>query len=408
MLLKKHNLCLLVVMLFILILSGTAMAAKKFTIKPRFSASWKIDDNFFKSEINEREVYTYLFQPGIDLGFKTAKNLLSFSYTLNNYNYDDRDSPFPGQELADSEDYTGHKIIFRDTYKPTDRLSLGLEDFYDKTREPADSDRFSNSVSREKYTVNQLSPWISYELSPKLSSEFRYRYKDKDYDRAINEDAEENRAMIKLTYNLKPKTTLNLEYQTWGMDYDLASSDYDSDQIKLVFMKQFKYFSFEAGAGYHNRSFDVSSIDDMDLVTYRVVLMGQNPPAPDGNPRSYITLAAEENFNDLGEGDQYYKARRYTLKAGHFFMEKILLSTDNYYQNSDYEITTGVTPSGAIELRDDSIYNLSCSLGYKFLDWLMFSLTAGYEDRNSNLAGFDYENRYYMAKIDFSYNLGKK
>jgi len=285
---------------------------------------------------------------------------------------------------------------------------LGLEDFYDKTREPADSDRFSNSVSREKYTVNQLSPWISYELSPKLSSEFRYRYKDKDYDRAINEDAEENRAMIKLTYNLKPKTTLNLEYQTWGMDYDLASSDYDSDQIKLVFMKQFKYFSFEAGAGYHNRSFDVSSIDDMDLVTYRVVLMGQNPPAPDGNPRSYITLAAEENFNDLGEGDQYYKARRYTLKAGHFFMEKILLSTDNYYQNSDYEITTGVTPSGAIELRDDSIYNLSCSLGYKFLDWLMFSLTAGYEDRNSNLAGFDYENRYYMAKMDFSYNLGKK
>lgn len=408
MLLRRHNLYFLVVLFFILILGGTSMAAQKFIIKPRFSASWQVDDNFFKSEINEREVYTYLFQPGVDVGFETAKNVLMFNYTLNNYNYDDQDSLLLGQEAADREDYTGHKLVFKDTYRPTGRLALGLEDFYDKTREPAESDRFSNSTSREKYTVNQISPWISYDIGPKLSSEFRYRLKEKDYDRSINEDAEENRALIKLTYKLKPKTTVNLEYQTWGMDYDHTTSDYDSDQVKLIFMKQFKHFSFEAGAGYHNRSFDAGSIDDMDLLTYRVALIGQNPPAPDVNRKSYITLAAEQNFNDLGEGDQYYKAHRFTLKAGHLFMEKILVSTDNYYQNSDYEITTGLTPSGTVELRDDRIYNLSCSLGYRFLDWLMFSLTAGYEDRNSNLAGFDYENRYYMAKMDFSYNLGRK
>jgi len=408
MLLRRHNLYVLVVILFILILGGTAMAAQKFKIKPRFSASWKVDDNFFKSEVNERKVYTYLLQPGIDLGFETAKNLLSFSYTLNNYSYDDQDSLSPGQELADREDYTGHKLLFRDTYKPTYRLSLGLEDLYDKTREPANSDRLSNSISRDKYTVNQISPWVSYEIGPKLSSEFRYRYKERDYDKATNEDAEENRAIITLTYNLKPETTLNLEYQTWGMDYDLASSDYDSDQIKLIFMKQFKYFSFEAGAGYHNRSFDVSSIDDMDVFTYRLSLIGQNPPKPNMEPRSSIELAAEQNLNDLGEGEEYFKAQRYTLKAMHVFMEKIIASVQGYYQNSDYEITTGITPSGAIELREDKIYNLSCSLGYKFLDWLTFSLTAGHEDRNSNLAGFDYDNRYYMAKMDFSYNLGKK
>lgn len=408
MLLRKQRTCLLVVILFILSLSGTALAIEKFNIKPKISASWKVDSNFFKSEINEREVYTYLLQPGIDLGFETAKSLLSLSYTLNNYNYDDQDRPSLGQEPADKEDYTGHRARFKGTYKPVDRLLLGLEDFYDRTRDPAESDRFSNSISREKYSVNQVLPWISYEFGPKLSAGLKYRYKEKDYDDVINEDSKENRVIFNLIYNLKPKTLLNLEYQTWKMDYNLITSDYNSDQIKLIFMKQFNYFSFEAGGGYQNRSFDDNAIKDIDLFTYRIAIMGQNPPAPNMSPKSYITLAAEQNFNDLGEGQQYFKARRLTLKAGHIFMEKIIASAEGYYQNSDYETTTGVTPSGAIELREDKIYNLSGSLGYKFTDWLTFSLTTGYEDRNSNLAGFDYGNRYYMVKVDFSYNPGSK
>ena len=408
MLCKKQRTCLLVVIFFILSLSGTALAVEKFNITPRVSASWKIDNNFFKSETNEREVYTYLLQPGIDLDFETAKSLLSLSYTLNNYNYDDQDSPSLGQEPADKEDYTGHRVKFKGIYQPVDRLLLGLEDFYDRTRDPADSDNLSNSISREKYSVNQVLPWISYEFSPKLSSKLRYRYKEKDYDDVINEDSEENRVILNLIYNLKPKTLLNLEYQTWKMDYNFTTSDYNSDQIKLIFMKQFNYFTFEAGGGYQNRGFDDNAIKDIDLFTYKIAIMGQNPPAPNMNPKSYITLAAEQNFNDLGEGQQYFKAQRLTLKAGRIFMKKIITSAEGYYQNSDYEITTGATPSGAIELREDKIYNLSGSLGYKFTDWLTFSLTAGYEDRNSNLAGFDYDNRYYMAKVDFSYNPGSK
>ncbi|MEA3358579.1 MAG: outer membrane beta-barrel protein [Thermodesulfobacteriota bacterium] len=408
MLFRKQHLYLLVVIFFILSLSGTALAIEKFNIKPKISANWKIDNNFFKSETNEREVYTYLLQPGFDFGFETAKSLISLSYTMNYYKYNDQDSVPAGSQSADENDYTGHRAIFKAGYKAFERLKLGLYDFYNRTRDPADSDSLSNSISREKYSVNQVLPWIAYELGPKLSAGLKYRYKEKDYDDVINEDSEENRVILKLAYNLKPKMLLNLEYQTWKMNYNLTSSDYDSDQIKLIFMKQFNYFSFEAGGGYQNRGFDDNAMKDIDLFTYKIAIMGQNPPAPDMNPNSYITLAVEQNFNDLGEGQQYFKAQRFTLKAGHTFMEKIIASAEGYYQNSDYEATTGATPSGAIELREDQTYNLSGSLGYKFTDWLTFSLTTGYEDRNSNLAGFDYSNRYYMAKVDFSYNPGSK
>ncbi len=43
-----------------------------------------------------------------------------------------------------------------------------------------------------------------------------------------------------------------------------------------------------------------------------------------------------------------------------------------------------------------------------FTDWLTFTVTAGYKDRDSNLAGYDYENKYFIAQLDFSYDLGRK
>jgi hypothetical protein len=43
-----------------------------------------------------------------------------------------------------------------------------------------------------------------------------------------------------------------------------------------------------------------------------------------------------------------------------------------------------------------------------FTDWLTFSLTAGFEERDSNVAGNDYDNTYYMAKLDLVYNLGAR
>ena len=43
-----------------------------------------------------------------------------------------------------------------------------------------------------------------------------------------------------------------------------------------------------------------------------------------------------------------------------------------------------------------------------FTDWVRFIARAGYESRDSNIAGKDYNNRYIMATIDFSYNIGKR
>ena len=405
--LQRKALITMAIILLIISFPIEGLGAPKFTIKPKLSANWWVDKNFYKAQDLDREVYTYLLEPGIELGVETAKGRLTLDYTMNDYNYDDRD-PIPvGEQAADKEDYVGHTAALRARYRPLDRVLLGLNDSYYKTRDPGQSDRFSVAVDRDKYSINRLTPSIFYDFGPRFTAGLRYRNTQTDYDLDTREDSIENRGMLDLVYNFTRLTSIDLEYQRWKRDYDLTTSDYTSDQIKLILRKQFKYFTFEAGGGYHERSFDVQTLEDMEVPTYGITIIGQNPPAPEPW-RSHITFDAELNFNESGIGDNYFKATRFSVDAGHIFQEKIVVGIAGYYQISDYETFSGTTPAETTELREDKTYDISGSLGYMVTDWLTFSITAGYEARDSNLEGYDYDNRYYMAKLALAYDLGTR
>ena len=88
---------------------------------------------------------------------------------------------------------------------------------------------------------------------------------------------------------------MDFEYQYWEKDYDAGTSDYSANQAKLIFKKQLRIFEFEAGAGYQNRDFDESGLDDIDVFTYHLNFDGEGTLA---NRRTYISLNAEQNFND--------------------------------------------------------------------------------------------------------------
>ena len=198
--------------------------AAKFTIKPRVASSWQTDSNFFKAETGKREVYTYLLQPGIDLGFETAKTKLSLNYTLNAYYYDDQDTVPAGQQKADDNDYFGHTAVFRSRYQVFDRLLIGLDDSYFKTRDPAQSDDLSNSVDRDKFTINRLTPMLFYDFGPKFTTGLRYRNTETNYSKGDKEDSSEHRGMFDLIYNLSRTASLDLEYQHWVRGYDKTTS----------------------------------------------------------------------------------------------------------------------------------------------------------------------------------------
>jgi len=356
-------------------------------IKPMITVSSRMDSNFYKTESDEKNVYTHLLQPGITAGYETPKSSFMANYLLNALFY-------TGDN--DEDNYMGHTFNLSARTRPFARLLLGIEDSYYMTRDGAQADNFSNSVDREKYFINHLTPMLLYEFGNKFSVGLRYRNTMTGYDELDIKDSSEHRGMLDLIYNFTPTLAFDLQYQRWQRDYDdPATSDYVSDQLKLIFARQFRNFSFELGAGYQTRRFDDSTLDDLGLFTYRITLEGQYPalPAP---RRSYISFVAERNYNDSGVGDSYFKAHQFTLSAGRIFRDKISTKIEGRYRISDYEMWLGG--------REDNTYSISAGLGYIFSERLSLNAEAGYENRDSSINQYDYKNTYIMGNVDFRYD----
>ncbi len=369
--------------------------AQNLNIQPKISASWQVDSNYYLAQDSEREVFTYKLQPGIRVDFEAPKSTLMLDYTLDAYYYDDRDPVPPGEQPTDDDDYIGHTLTSEARYQAFDRLLLGLNESYYKTRDPAESDPFSNSIDREKYYINRITPFVVYEFAPKFSVRLRYRNTKINFDPSSSEDSTENRGIFNLVYNFTRRSSMDFEFQHWKKEYNKGTSDYSANQGKLIFRKQFKIFRISAGAGYQNRSFDDSSLDDIDVFTYNLNIDGEGTLA---NRRSYVSLNVEQNFNDQSTGNNYYTATRFILRGGHEFSSKLSGDAQASYLIADYELNR----------RKDDVYEFSGSINYKFARWLTFSVTGGIEERDSNLEGLDYDNTYFIANLEFAYDLGRK
>jgi len=384
----------------------TAISAPKFTLKPKISTTYRIDDNFWKAETVEREVKTSLIRPGFELGYGTEKSRVLLDYTTDIYYYRDRGGLLPGWRPASDEDFFGHTGTLDIKTRPTDRLTLGLSDSYMLTRDPANADRLSNAVTRNAYYINRLTPMLFYNFGAKFGAGLKYRHTRTNYSEDLSEGSTENRGIFDLVYNLNRSASLDFEYQYWTRDYS-TSSDYTSNQIKAILRKQYKYFGLEAGLGYHDRDFDKPGLKEVSMTTWNLGLTGQYPTTA-VTPTSYFSLGAESNLNDSGAGDVYYETTRFALNAGHVFKGKIPLDLKASYQNSDYDTQMGLTPAGTMELRNDDTRNIEGSLGYILSEYLVFKVIGGYENRDSNIAGRDYTNNYIMGRLDFTISLGRR
>ena len=368
--------------------------AADFDIVPKVSGSWRYDSNYFKADFNERSVFTYLLQPGLDLGIETAKSSVKLNYTLDAYWYDDRDSVPPFERAASDYNYVGQTGDLKMRYQAFPRLQFGLDDTLRLTRDPAQSDQFSDSIIRAKYCLNAVTPLMIYEFGPKFNAAVRYRNTKIDYlDPKDIEDSRENRGIFDFIYNFNRRNSIDLQYQYWRKDYEV-SSDYSSNQVKLIFRRQMRSFDLIVGAGYQNRNYTDSTLGSDGVFTYNVILDGEILE----KRRAYATFRAEQNLNDQAFGSDYFIATRFGLSGGYEFTPKLSADALTSYQISDYQLTP----------RKDKTYTLSGSVNYRFTRWMAFNVAVGYETRDSNIFGLDYDNTFVIARLNFAYEIGRK
>ncbi|WP_299983551.1 outer membrane beta-barrel protein [Desulfobacula sp.] len=393
------------VVLFCFIIGFTSQSAfsqGRIVIKPMLEFSWQMDSNFHKAETDEKEVYTYNIKPGFELEYATDKTIVSLDYFADVFWYDDQDTIPAGQIQADDFDYVGHNALLRSYTQVSDRVFIGVDNLFLISSDPAASDAASNAIDRYEYTLNRFSPRLVYNFGEKFGLGLKYTNLMMDYsDDAVGqgEDSTENRGTFNLYYYFTPKTSFDLDYQMWTRDYDKLTSDYDSQQVMVNVNHQLNYLTVSAGVGYHTRDFDKTvSSGDIEKSVWKLSLMGQNPPDAAGTPRSSAYLSLSNNFNDLGTGDEYFDAIRLDAKFTYLVMDKINFILAGWFQNSDYETSA----------REDDRWLVSLGADYLINDFLSVGLEGGREERDSNAAGFDFDNDYVMFNINFHPTLGAK
>ncbi|MCG8619450.1 MAG: hypothetical protein MI802_24780 [Desulfobacterales bacterium] len=78
-------------LMFTVIQTGFCLAEGRMLLKPHIEVGWEKNNNFHKSETNEKEVDTYYVKPGLEFGYTTEKSTVSLDYWFNVLRYDDRD-----------------------------------------------------------------------------------------------------------------------------------------------------------------------------------------------------------------------------------------------------------------------------------------------------------------------------
>ena len=353
------------------------------TSKLLFNLGLQHDSNFYYDADDERGVTTYLVQPGIELGYETAKSEIALHYMLNANYYDE----------SGEDDFYGHTASFMGDFDMSDRLNFSLSDNFVKTRDSANIDDLGNIASRDEYYQNRLRAMLSLDFEPKFTTRFGYQNWITEYDDDNNEDSIGNQGIFDLIYHLNKSTSLDLEYHYWDMDYDEDAFDYTSNQLSLVARKEFRLVDIEAGVGYQNREFDAAGQDDIDVVPYRLNIHGRT-----ASGKSRFSLSAEHNFNFQNTGAEgYYKANRFSSSLDYDFTKKINVGAIGYYQKSDYEDSS----------REDDTYNISGDINFLIKEWLVFNVTASYETRDSDFSPEEYDNSKVICQLHFSHNIAK-
>jgi len=363
---------------------GTHAAADQArkSITPLFMVNVQSESNFYKSPSFEMDAWTTVVQPGLEAEIETERSYASVFYTLDAYYY---------SGLDEDLDFVGHTFkLATGTRSRSDYLHLNLRDTFYRTRDPAELDYLNNSVRTDEYSINRFDPEVLYDFG-RASVRLAYgnvwiAFKDS----LSGEDSVENRGIAEWKYRFDRANALGLNYQYWKVDYDGPSSDYDSQQAKVVYERQGKKLLLQAGAGWQGRKFDEDTLDDISNFAWDFMLRTK------GLQKTELIFRADGNLNSWSVGSGYYNATKLALTINRDFVADLQGRLYGSYQKSDYEFID----------RDDDTWALEGSLAYTVTRWMAVSGAVGTENRDSSLDGADYDNVYGFAMISFIYPIG--
>lgn len=349
-------------------------------------------DNYYRTKQNKQKAWIYRVSPGVSFAYTSDTTTFTIDYLLNMYWYNN-DGDADGSASVSDDDYIGHNLLANFAHRIGERTTLGVQDQYFLTREPAYADSFFIGVDRNRYWRNRFEPFISYDLIERGTVRLAYRNEMLRWidDNPRYEDSDENRGIINLIYNFNATQALDLQGQYYKREYDGNNSDYNTWEVELYYRHEFnEYLKGYVGAGYQKREFDDDNLEDMDNPVFSANL----------NARTDITsldATLRHGLVDFTVEDEYYTATRFDLNFWRLLGDSFKVGLGGYYQHSDFDRSE----------RKDDWYNAYGYIGYLFWqDQCELRLKYSWTDRNSNQDIFDYTENEVFLTLFTAFKLG--
>ena len=386
---------------FCLAFQAETKADGKIVIDSKIYSGTEYSSNFWKAEKESVAVSTYFVKPGLVFGYETPKTKINTDLSMDAYGYEDQETRPPGVRDPSDDNYIGFTGSVLAEHQMTDRLKIGLDDSLLVTRDPASSDAASDSVSREKFTINRFTPGFVYDFGKKSSTVFKYRNTATQYTEDLGgEDSSENRGLFDLIYNLNKSAAVFLNYQVWTREYDATTSAYTSHKVTLNYAHTINFLTFTGEAGYHTRAFDKNACEDIDMFTWNLSAKGEEKKSGERKSRYSVVAMLGQALNDEGTGEEYFITTTAKLSGSYLFLGKIGTGARFEFQNNEYQNDSGK--------REDDNITAAGKISYEIFDYLSLSIEGGIKQRDSNIGDKNYDEEFVIAILDFDYNFGRK
>ncbi|MAY43407.1 MULTISPECIES: outer membrane beta-barrel protein [unclassified Neptuniibacter] len=345
---------------------------------PQINVQVGHDDNIYSTETNEVDSVITVINPSVQLVLEKGLDVYSLNYAIKQGVYE-----------ADSADnYTDHDLTAQARLDFNVRNRLELLARYLKTHEDRGTGLNQGSAATAnpepvEYHENTLSAKYSFGgLEAKGRIDVSGQLVDREYDnfRAQTEGKDRQTASASATfyYRVMPKTSLLFEVNYEDIDYDLAAITLDSVETEYLLGATWEATAKTTGivkVGYAEKDFSSAARDDDDGLSWELAM--------EWAPKTYsvvsfVTSKEEEETDGTGN---YIDTTSWSLNWQHDWTDKVISRASYGQSDSDYVSST----------RKDESTNYGVGVTYKMRRWLDLGLDYNYSDRESNVAGTDYD-----------------
>lgn len=362
-------------------------------------------DNYYNTKNDKKSELTTIFSPGIWLAYPGSRKQLmdvptsptysgGMVYGRDNVEYFERLQSYFSYRAdieknsnRPKEDSTSHTAEGFFNFNLKGGLSFDLLDKYVYTREERS---FSTAGVSEKYGTNLLNLRANYDISEKLTFRLDYSNFNVNYTENRNDDLDrkDNSYSVYVFFKIRPKMSLFGQYQFTDVKYNkdvFYDGKINSGYVGVNWSSTSKT-SGNFKVGYSVRKFESGSgINDLGALA----VSGAIKHNLSSKTSISLNISRAQNESNI-QGTNATIATNVDLNFKNQTTKKFGWSVDLVYGNNKYD--GDITYNGDTKSRKDNYYGLGASASFRAMNWLQFTGSYIYTDRNSNFSELDYNN----------------